>query len=54
MMVLSRSCGEVSSVCTMGSLVFGGTVQGGVLAWDSRESLSSHHQVLDINNTLAR
>ena len=49
-----RSSSNVSSVCMMGNLLFGGSEAGDVLAWDGRENLSTHHQVLDLTSNLAR
>ena len=49
-----RCSSEVSCVCMVGNILFGGSGEGEVLAWDGRESLSTHHQVLEITSHLTR
>ena len=52
--LVMRTSSEVSSVCTMGNIVFAGSQEGEVMAWDGRESLSSHQQVLTTTSEVAR
>ena len=44
----------MKSVCSVGSFIIGGCSKGDVILWDTRESLSKHHQVSDDNSHVAR
>ena len=49
-----RCSSEVTAVCPMGDILLGGSRQGAVLAWDGRESLSTHQQVQGRDDSMAR
>ena len=52
--VYFRSSSLVTSVCITGNFVIGGCNKGEVLVWDTRESLSKHHQVTEDHSLVAR
>ena len=52
--LILRTSSEVSCVCTMANIVFAGSQEGDVMAWDGRESGSSHQQVLTTTSEVAR
>ena len=52
--LILRTSSEVTCVCTMANIVFAGSQEGDVMAWDGRESVSSHQQVVTSKTEVAR